>query len=73
MTKKQSLFPYSLQIFWSNHNKCYVAQSPEVPEVVAPGRTWEEAGKNAFEALKKVFQEKVGDGEGEMPFPVTMD
>lgn len=38
---------YEMIIYWSNEDKCYVVEVPELPECMADGSTYQEAISNA--------------------------
>jgi predicted RNase H-like HicB family nuclease len=46
------LFKYEVIIFWSNEDKSFIAEVPELPGCMAHGNTPENALKNAQEAIQ---------------------
>ena len=40
-------FKYEIIIFWSDENKAYIAEVPELPGCMADGKTYSEALSNA--------------------------
>jgi predicted RNase H-like HicB family nuclease len=46
------MYKYEVIIFWSNEDKSFVAEVPELPECMAHGNTPENALKNAQEAIQ---------------------
>ncbi len=41
------MFKYAINIYWSDEDKAYIAEVPELPGCIADGATYEEAIKNA--------------------------
>ena len=45
--KESKMYKYELIIFWSDEDRRYVVEIPELPGCMADGETYEEAIKNA--------------------------
>jgi len=45
--KESKMYKYELIIFWSDEDRRYVVEVPELPGCMADGETYEEAIKNA--------------------------
>ena len=45
--------PYEIILYWSNDDKAFVVEVPELPGCMADGRTYEEAVKNARIIIKE--------------------
>lgn len=46
------MYKYEIIIYWSEEDKTFIAEAPELPGCVAHGRTPEAALKNANEAIR---------------------
>jgi predicted RNase H-like HicB family nuclease len=46
------MYKYEVIIFWSNEDKSFIAEVPELPGCMAHGNTSENALKNAQEAIQ---------------------
>ena len=53
---------YEVLIYWSNEDECYVAEVPELPGCSAHGGSYDEALKNAQEAMRLWLDTACEDG-----------
>ena len=58
---------YKIEIFWSDEDDCYVAKVPELPGCGTDGTTYEEAARNAQEAILSYIGALAKEGK---PAPV---
>ena len=54
---------YEIIIYWSDENKVFVADAPELPGCMAHGATHEEALANAKEAMQLWIESARADGQ----------
>jgi predicted RNase H-like HicB family nuclease len=54
---------FTLVIFRSNEDGCFLASVPEVPGVLTQGRTVQEARENAHDALALMLEAMQADGD----------
>ena len=64
------MYKYETIIYWSNEDKAFIAEVPELPGCMAHGGTPEEALKNAHEAMQlwidtaKEFGDPIPESKG---------
>ncbi len=46
------MYKYEIIIYWDNHDHVYIAEVPELPGCFAHGSTYDEALRNAKEAIQ---------------------
>lgn len=63
---KKTKYKYFVVINWSEEDKAYVAEVPELPGCATHGRTYEEAAKRAQEAIISWLE---GAKEASYPIP----
>ncbi|MGK7942678.1 MAG: type II toxin-antitoxin system HicB family antitoxin [Crocosphaera sp.] len=66
--------PYTIVIFWSDEDQCYLVHLPEFPTQIfhTHGDTYEEALKNAQEVLELLIEEYKEDGKP-LPQPLSVN
>jgi predicted RNase H-like HicB family nuclease len=65
---------YTIVIYWSDEDQCYVVFLPEFEDVMQPcthGDTYEEALKNAQEVLELLIETTLEEGKP-LPEPKTV-
>ena len=53
---------YEIVIFWSDEDKAFVAEVPELPGCMADGKTYQEALSNAEQVIKEWIETASGLG-----------
>lgn len=59
---------YSLKINWSPEDNSYIAVCPEFPGLLAHGDTWEDAAREARDAIEGIMEVMKEDGT-DLPLP----
>ena len=62
------MYRYEIIIFWSDEDKAFVAEVPELPGCMADGRSYEEAMKNVKVIISEWIETAKGLGR-EIPVP----
>ncbi len=65
--KRNKVPKYRVDIIWSDEDGCYVARVPELEGCVTDGKTYEEAARNAEEAIASHLGALEKEG---LPFPI---
>ena len=63
-------FRYTVNIAWSPEDNCFVARVPELKGCVTDGETYEEAARNAQEAIESYVEALVAE-KTPVPVPIS--
>jgi len=63
-------YKYRIYIYWSDEDNVFIAEIPELPGCMSDGETYEEAIKNAQEAIE-IWVETAKKIGREIPKPVS--
>jgi len=67
---KDLKYKYRIYIYWSEEDNAFIAEIPELPGCMSDGETYEEAIKNAQEAIE-IWIETAKEIGREIPEPVA--
>ena len=62
------MYNYAIILYWSDDDRAFIAEVPELPGCMADGKTRQEAIANAETIIKEWIDIAIEDGE-EIPIP----
>ena len=62
------MYKYEMIIYWSEEDKAFIVEVPELPGCMADGKTYEEAIENAQRVIEEWIEEAIELGR-EIPEP----